>query len=68
MERNNNNPETFTVTGTNIKDVKRQNEQSGLTYNELNELFDKTTTGLSKGNNSDTKLEDDKKKNERSKE
>jgi hypothetical protein len=48
------------VTGTNIKDVKRKNEHSGLTYKELNELFDKTTIGLSKGINTDTKIDHSK--------
>jgi hypothetical protein len=66
MGNNNNNLDMFTVTGTNINDVKRQNEHSGLNYNVLNELFEKTTKGLSKEKNSSTKFENDKKKNEQS--
>lgn len=31
----------YTVAGTNIEEVKRQNANSGLTYNELNELIAK---------------------------
>ncbi|MER2261727.1 MAG: hypothetical protein ABS934_06900 [Psychrobacillus sp.] len=31
----------YTVSGTNIDEVKRQNANSGLTYNELNELIAK---------------------------
>ena len=32
----------YTVAGTDIEEVKRQNANSGLTYNELNELIAKT--------------------------
>ncbi|WOV83473.1 hypothetical protein PGH26_11240 [Sporosarcina jeotgali] len=32
----------YTVAGTDIDEVKRQNANSGLTYNELNELIAKT--------------------------
>lgn len=31
----------YTVAGTNVDEVKRQNANSGLTYNELNELIAK---------------------------
>lgn len=39
VENNINDQEKFTVAGTNIDEVKRQNAQSGLTFNELNEFF-----------------------------
>ena len=35
----------FTISGTNIADVKRQNEHSGLTYNEIKEVLAKTMVG-----------------------
>ena len=41
MENNKNNHDTFTVTGTNIDAVKRQNERSGMSYNEVKELLAK---------------------------
>ncbi|WP_096199749.1 hypothetical protein [Bacillus sp. FJAT-45350] len=33
------NNKKYTVSGTNIEDVKRQNEQSGLTYNEAKRVL-----------------------------
>ncbi|WP_143560521.1 hypothetical protein [Sporosarcina sp. P13] len=36
MEKDN-----YTVVGTNIDEVKRLNAESGLTYNEINELLTK---------------------------
>lgn len=38
-----NNQDKFTIVGTNIDEVKRQNANSGMTYNELNEWFAKQT-------------------------
>lgn len=35
----------YTIAGTNIDEVKRQNANSGLTYNELNELIAKQMRG-----------------------
>lgn len=29
----------YTITGTNIAEVKRQNEESGLTYNQVKSLL-----------------------------
>lgn len=41
MRGNNSNPQ-YTVSGTNIEEVKRKNENSGLTYNEIKEMLAKT--------------------------
>jgi pyrroline-5-carboxylate reductase len=35
----------YTVVGTNIDEVKQQNAQSGLSYNQAKELLAKTTKG-----------------------
>lgn len=43
----------YTVAGTDIEEVKRQNANSGLTYNELNALIAKTG-GLGSAQYSDT--------------
>jgi putative membrane protein len=43
-----NNQDKFTIVGTNIDEVKRQNANSGMTYNELNEWFAKQTKNNSK--------------------
>lgn len=65
MEENNNkNPDTFTATGTNIDAVKRQNERSGMSYNEVKELLAQTTGGHGTGIYSDTNIENVKKKNQ----
>lgn len=58
--------ESFTKAGTNIDAVKRQNERSGLTYNEVEELLAKTTGGHGTGIYSDTNVEQVKKKNQQS--
>ncbi|TQR16299.1 hypothetical protein [Psychrobacillus soli] len=34
-----NNQKKYTVVGTDIEEVKRQNANSGMTYNELKEWF-----------------------------
>ncbi|WJY27748.1 MULTISPECIES: hypothetical protein [Sporosarcina] len=36
------NSKKYTVAGTDIEEVKRLNANSGLTYNELNELIART--------------------------
>jgi hypothetical protein len=59
-----NNHDTFTVAGTNIDAVKRQNEQSGLSYNEVKELLAKTTGGHGTGIYSDTNIDEVKRKNQ----
>ena len=37
-----NDKQKYTVTGTNIEEVKRQNDNSGLTYNEVKEVLART--------------------------
>lgn len=58
--------DTFTVAGTNIDAVKRQNERSGMSYNEVKELLAKTTGGHGTGIYSDTNIEEVKRKNQQS--
>ena len=64
MGNNENNHDTFTVTGTNIDAVKRQNELSGMSYNEVKEWLAKTTGGHGTGIYSDTNVEEIKRKNQ----
>lgn len=59
-----NNHDTFTVVGTNIDEVKRQNEQSGMTYNEVKALLAKTTHGYGTGIYSDTDVDEVKRNNQ----
>ncbi len=66
MDNNKNNPDSFTVAGTNIDAVKRQNERSGMSYNEVKELLAKTTGGHGTRIYSDTNVEEVKKKNQQS--
>ena len=66
IDNNKNNPDTFTVVGTNIDAVKRQNERSGMSYNEVKELLAKTTGGHGTGIYSDTNVEEVKRKNQQS--
>lgn len=42
MMKNSTNPSKYTTAGTNIDEVKRENENSGLSYNEAMELIAKT--------------------------
>ncbi|MGE8079788.1 gamma-type small acid-soluble spore protein [Peribacillus loiseleuriae] len=63
---NNNHHDTFTVAGTNIDAVKRQNERSGMSYNEVKELLAKTTGGYGTGVYSDTNIEEVKRENQQS--
>lgn len=58
----NNNQKKFTEAGTDIMDVKRQNAESGLTYNEVKEILAKTA-GTGTAAYSDTNIEEVKKKN-----
>lgn len=58
--------ETFTKAGTNVDAVKRQNERSGMSYNEVEELLAKTTGGHGTGIYSDTNVEQVKEKNQQS--
>ncbi|KHE67832.1 hypothetical protein [Halobacillus sp. BBL2006] len=50
--------DTFASSGTNIDAVKRQNERSGLSYNEVKELLAKTTGGHGTQIYSDTNVEE----------
>ena len=54
------------MVGTNIDAVKRQNERSGMSYNEVKELLAKTTGGHGTGIYSDTNIEEVKRKNQQS--
>ena len=56
--------DTFTVSGTNIDEVKKNNAQSGLTYNEVKELLAKTTGNQDEGSYSQTDIAAVKKKNQ----
>ncbi|TLS35376.1 gamma-type small acid-soluble spore protein [Pseudalkalibacillus caeni] len=49
--------ENQTVAGTNIDAVKRQNERSGMSYNEVKELLARTTGGHNTRMFSDTNVE-----------
>ena len=42
MTNNQNKPGTYTQAGTNIDEVKRNNANSGLTFNEVKQLIAKT--------------------------
>ncbi|MDT3766101.1 gamma-type small acid-soluble spore protein [Priestia filamentosa] len=52
----------FTVVGTNIDEVKKYNEQSGMSYNEVKEWLAKTNGGHGTEIYSDTNIEEVKKK------
>ncbi|MBS4209425.1 gamma-type small acid-soluble spore protein [Bacillus sp. FJAT-50079] len=56
----------FTVAGTNINEVKRKNEQSGMSYNEVKEWLAQTTGGKGTTIYSDTDVEEVKRKNRQS--
>ena len=53
---NNQNTQEFTEAGTNIADVKRNNENSGLTYNEVKEILAKKTGNSDAGSYSQTNI------------
>ena len=57
-----NSQKKFTEAGTDIMEVKRQNKESGLTYNEVKEILAKTG-GTGTAIYSDTNMEEVKKKN-----
>ena len=59
------NKEIFTVSGTSIDAVKRQNELSGLSYNEVKELLAKSTGGYGTGIYSDTTTRSVKRENQK---
>lgn len=56
-ENSNSYQKAYTVSGTNIEDVKRKNANSGLSYNEVKELIAKNR-GLGTRAYSDTNLDD----------
>lgn len=58
----NNNQKKFTEAGTDIMEVKRQNANSGLTYNEVKEIL-ANRGGLGTAIYSDTDVEEVKKNN-----
>jgi hypothetical protein len=62
-ETHNSHQEKFTVSCTNIEEVKRQNDNSGHTYNEVKELIAKTG-GHGTGIYSDTNVNEVKRKNQ----
>lgn len=49
-----NKQDTFTVVGTDINEVKKQNENSGMSYNEVKEWLAKTSGGCGTSIFSDT--------------
>lgn len=53
----------YTVAGTNIEEVKQNNANSGMSYNEVKEWLAKTTGGHNTGIYSDTDREEIKRKN-----
>ncbi|MFC5588180.1 gamma-type small acid-soluble spore protein [Sporosarcina soli] len=54
MEKN--DPKKYTEAGTDIEEVKRQNANSGLTYNEMKEILAQSG-GFGTGKYSDTDAE-----------
>ncbi|MDP4164338.1 MAG: gamma-type small acid-soluble spore protein [Bacillota bacterium] len=56
-EQNSNNQDSFTVAGTNISEVKRKNEQSGMSYNEVKNWMAKTNRGHNTAKYSNTNAE-----------
>lgn len=58
MKESGNNNDIFTIAGTNINAVKRENARSGMSYNEVKELLAKTTGGHGTSIYSDTNIEE----------
>lgn len=58
----NHHEEQFTVSGTNINEVKRKNADAGLSYNEVKELLAKNS-GYGKTISNETNSHDVKVKN-----
>ena len=56
LENNQETNEVYTVSGTNIDEVKRNNAQSGLTYNEVKELLAQTTGNEDEGSYSQSDI------------
>jgi len=53
----------YTEAGTDIDEVKKLNEQSGMSYNEAKEYIARTTGGYGTGIYSDTNAKNVRKKN-----
>lgn len=66
MENNQNSHDKHTVAETDIEFVKRQNAQSGMSYNEVKEWLAKTTGGHGTRIYSNTDIEDVRRKNQQS--
>ncbi len=64
IEHNKNNQGSYTVAGTNIDEVKRQNERSGMSYNEVKQWLSQTTGGHGTRIYTDTDMEEVKRKNQ----
>lgn len=54
----------YTEAGTDIDVVKRQNDQSGMSYNEVKEYIAKTNGGYGTGIYSDTNREEVREENQ----
>jgi hypothetical protein len=63
LENNQNTQGAFTESGTNIADVKRNNENSGLTYNEVKEVLAQKTGNPDAGSYSQTDIKNVQKNN-----
>ncbi|KAA9024240.1 gamma-type small acid-soluble spore protein [Niallia endozanthoxylica] len=68
MDHNNHDYKTYTVTGTNIEEVKRLNAHSGMSYNEVKAWLAQTTGGKGTRIYSDTNVEEVKRRNQQSSE
>lgn len=60
---NNQKTQEFTESGTNIADVKRNNENSGLTYNEVKKVLAQKTGNPDAGSYSQTDIKNVQKNN-----
>ena len=63
MENNQHTQGAFTEAGTNIADVKRNNENSGLTYNQVKQVLAQKTGNLDAGSYSQTEIKNVQRKN-----
>ncbi|GIO20522.1 hypothetical protein J18TS1_36220 [Oceanobacillus oncorhynchi subsp. incaldanensis] len=61
-----NQDKKFTAAGTNIEAVKKANQNSGMSYNEVKEFLAKTTGGHGTEIYSDTNLEEVSAQNQQS--
>ncbi len=63
LENNQNIHGSFTESGTSIADVKRNNENSGLTYNEVKKVLAQKTGNPDAGSYSQTDIKNVQKNN-----